>query len=97
MTSDKQNCSRCFESKELSMFYTDKKRTNSKTAMCISCIAVHHQNSKKIAQFIRDRNLLLWEGKQFPEIDTESKAFAFAKEKRIDLDIVDRVKKLFKE
>ncbi|HAF31111.1 MAG TPA: hypothetical protein DCG75_18900 [Bacteroidales bacterium] len=97
MTNDKQVCSRCNETKVFSMFNTDNKRPNGKTAMCKSCIAVHHQNSKKIGQFIRQRKLLLWDGKKFPEINTESKARTYGKVKIFELVVVDQVKKLFKE
>lgn len=90
-------CSRCSQTKSSGKFRKDEKRTSGLTAMCINCIKVHHQKSTLIAQFIKERCILLYRGMVISSVKTLKSAESYAKNNDIELDIVDNVKKLFNE
>jgi len=90
-------CSRCFQKKSADQFSKDLHRPCGLTAMCKNCIKVHHLNSPSIAQFVRDRSILLHKGKIVENIRTKEDAELYVRKYNIELDIVHSVKKLFKE
>jgi len=97
LNSNDSTCSRCYQTKSAGKFRKDEKRINGRTAMCINCIKVHHQKSTLIAQFIKERCILLHRGVVISSVKTLKSAESYAKNNNIELDIVDNVKKLFNE
>lgn len=90
-------CSRCYQKKSSNQFSKDLHRSCGLTAMCKNCIKVHHLKTPSIAQFVKDRGILLHKGKIIENIGTVENAELFARKYNIELDIVQSVKKLFKE